>query len=272
MQTAFERTGRADRGAGFYLLPALASGLALLFLAAPWSLEQKARAALHGLCAQTPSHTFVLGERALPFDARMTGIYGGFLITFIYLTAKGRHRAARLPRWSLVAALGLLVAALAVDGFNSLLLDLGRPHPYAPDNRLRLATGLGTGIALATLLCYLFAVTLWRRPRPDVRVVNWRDLAVVVPLQAPFMSLVLSGWAWLYAPVALFLLLSAIAAVASLALVAIVLARRLDFGFDTAAELRPVVAAALAVGIIVMVSLSAGRFLLERLLGVSPLT
>src|SRR5262245_31628876 len=67
-----------------YLFPLVAGLVVLLFLAAPWSLEHKAHAALHGLCAQRPSHSFTFGSSTLPFDARMTGIYGGFLGASVY--------------------------------------------------------------------------------------------------------------------------------------------------------------------------------------------
>jgi hypothetical protein len=36
------------------LVPAMA---VLIFLALPWSIEHKAHMALHGLCAQQPTHT-----------------------------------------------------------------------------------------------------------------------------------------------------------------------------------------------------------------------
>ena len=74
MQPTFEQTQpnmqtgeRAQRWTPLLL----AGGFMLAFLAAPWSLEHKAHAALHGLCAQTPSHTFLMGGRPLPFDARL---------------------------------------------------------------------------------------------------------------------------------------------------------------------------------------------------------
>ena len=180
-------------GPGRHFLPILAGGLLLLFLAAPWPLEHKAHAALHGLCAQRPSHSLSFDGRTLPFDARMTGIYGGFLTAAIYLTARRRYLAARLPTWPVMATLALFVAVLAVDGFNSLLLDLGHWHPYGPDNRLRLFTGLTTGTTLAVVMAYVAAISLWRRPRLDQRVVQARDLASIAVCMAPVAALALSG-------------------------------------------------------------------------------
>ena len=249
----------------------LAGGLVLAFLAAPWSLQHKAHAALHGLCAQTPSHTFLMGGQPLPFDARMTGIYGGFAVTFACMLWLGRHRAARLPSFPLIALLAAFVGAMAIDGFNSLFLDLGRPHPYQPDNRLRLVTGTGTGISLAVILCYLIGVTLWRRPDTRLPVLTWRDLAILLPAQAPFALLVVSGWGWLSAPLTVGLVLAALAVLTTLALVAIVLFRRLDYSFDGIGELHSQATAAMIVAVSIMALLASGRFLLEHVTGIQTL-
>jgi len=72
------RTGAVARGwrgwpAAFVSIWAL---LAIAFVLLPWPVEAKGVAVLHGLCAQQPTHTIYFGEQRLPFDARMTGIYG----------------------------------------------------------------------------------------------------------------------------------------------------------------------------------------------------
>src|SRR5262245_4467600 len=117
-----------------YLFPTVASLVVLAFLAAPWSLEHKAHVALHGLCAQRPSHSFLLGGERLPFDARMTGIYGGFLGAANYLGARRRYRAAGLPSWPTIGVLVLFVGVMGADGFNSLFQDMGWRHFYEPAN------------------------------------------------------------------------------------------------------------------------------------------
>jgi len=254
-----------------YMFPMVVIGLVLLFLAAPWSWQHKAHVALHGLCAQTPSHTLLLGGHALPFDSRMTGIYGGFLSTMIMLFTLGRHRAARLPSWPVIALLVLLVGAMAIDGFNSLLLDMMKPHLYQPDNRLRLVTGMGTGIALAVILCFLFAVSLWSRPNMKERVLNGRDLMLVVPAQIPFIALVLSGAGWLAFPMSLLLVVAALSVLSSLALVSIVLFRYIDCTFTKPSELQGVATLAILVAVVVMAGLSGGRFVLENVLNLQPL-
>jgi uncharacterized membrane protein len=247
-------------------------GVVLLFLAAPWSIQHKAHMALHGLCAQTPSHTLLLGGRPLPFDSRMTGIYGGFVATMVVLVLMGRHRASRLPSIPVCGVLALFVGLMAIDGFNSLFLDLQRPHLYEPDNWLRLITGVGCGITLGSVVCYLFAISLWRTPQSHVPVVKVRDFVFLLPVQLPFIALALSGIELLAFPMTLFLVIAAVLVLSSLALVAIVLFRYQDCSFSHPGELQPTATAALFTAIAVMALLSGGRFMLEHLLNLQPLT
>lgn len=256
-----------------YLFPMVAGLVVLLFLAAPWSLEHKAHAALHGLCAQRPSHSFVFGSSTLPFDARMTGIYGGFLGAAIYLFVRGRHRAAALPSWTTIAVLALFVGVMAVDGFNSLFLDMGWNNPYQPDNRLRLVTGMMTGVALAAAIFLLLGMVLWRRPRLSSRVVEspWEPF-LLLTLQAPFALAVLSGASWLYVPLTLALLLTATAVVSAIGLVVAVMVRCADNSFENAGQLQGYAVAGLLIGLAAMATFGGGRFLLESLTGTPPLT
>jgi uncharacterized membrane protein len=255
-----------------YLFPLVAGGLVLLFLLAPWPLHEKAHTLLHGLCAQRPTHSLLLGGMRLPFDSRMTGIYGGFALASAYLLARGRYRAAAMPGKLVLALLALFVAAMGVDGFNSFLLDAQLWHPYPPDNRLRLATGLLTGIALAVTICFLLASTLWKRPNfRRAAVEGPLDLALMVLVQAPYVVIVLSGIGWLYDPVAMLLVLSATAVVSSLVLVAVVLFRGVDNGVTSARQLQGSATVALVLGIGVMAAFAGGRFLLEYLTGAPPL-
>jgi uncharacterized membrane protein len=247
--------------------------LFLLFLAVPWPLAHKAHAVLHGLCAQRPSHTLLLGGQELPFDARMTGIYGGFLATSIYFVARGRLRAAKTPSILTVVVLGAFVGALAIDGTNSFLLDMILWHPYEPHNDLRLATGLLTGIALATVVAFLLASTLWRNPEASTRVVNGpRELVILVCLQAPFALACISGSGALFALLTLLLLVAAVLALTSIMLATVALFSRRDGTFATWTDLQGTAFVALLAALGVMALFGGGRFLLEHFMGPSPLT
>jgi uncharacterized membrane protein len=266
--------GRTEHGPGIrvpWLLVAVVA-LAAAFLVAPWTLAHKAHAVLHGLCAQRPSHTLWLGDQLLPFDARMTGIYGGFAVATVYLLARGRFRAVRLPMRPALVVLGLFVAAMGIDGFNALLDDLGSPI-YLPDNRLRLATGLLAGVALAVVLCFLVATTLWRSGDWAAAPVGGVGEAMgLAALGAPFAALVLSGWGWLYAPISLLLVGSAVTAVAMLTTATILLATGRDRQFRGIADAQPMAAVGLLVAVAFVLLVAAGRFWLEREFGLRTLT
>lgn len=247
--------------------------LILGFLAAPWSLEHKTHMALHGLCAQRPSHSYWVGDTRLPLDARMMGIYGGFLAAAIVLVATGGYRRSRGVSAVWAVGLAALVGAMAVDGLNSLLLDMRLWHPYEPSNTLRVVTGAGTGLALAIALAHLSAITLWRTTdRSRFVVASRRELVVLAVAPAPSLLLVTSAPGWLFGPIAILLILAALAVLASLAMICIVLLRRLDYAFTSPGQLQAVMVQALLVGVAAMASLSAGRMVVERLLGTSPMT
>lgn len=254
----------------FPLVVAVALGL---FLVAPGSLASKAHWALRGLCAQTPSHTLRLGGQPLPFDARMTGIYGGIFMTSVFVLARRRHRCWRLPPNRVLGLLGLSVLAMAVDGTNSLARDLGFPIPYAPDNRLRLLTGLLAGVAIAAMLWYLLGTTLWRRGDPrSAPLAGVGEWGLAVAAQLPFAAAAISGAGILYAPVALLLTITATGVIAALLLAAGLLVLGRDRMADSPADLSLPAAIAFAASLAVIGLLSAGRVALEAALGVPPLT
>jgi uncharacterized membrane protein len=234
-----------------------------VFFAAPWPLAHKLHVALHGLCAQQPSHSYRLGGEFLPFDSRMTGIYCGFLASFAYLALRGRCRSARFPSYPLAGLLALFVVALAIDGTNSFLRDMGMWHPYLPHNAFRLTTGIATGVTLAVVMCYLLAISIWREPRVGERPIEWSDLGWLLILNVPLALLAVSGLGVFYPIMGTLLLVSATAVVSILALVSLVILRRVDYSFDSVIDLQGYAATALLLGIGGMAALSAGRFLLE---------
>jgi uncharacterized membrane protein len=247
---------------------ALLGGAVLALVVAPWPLAEKLYAVVHGLCAQRPSHSFALGGTNLPFDARMAGIYGGTLTTIIFLAARGRWRAIRLPAWPLLAALGTFVALMGLDGFNSTLQDFGYPYAYEPDNRLRLATGLLMGIALGVMLCYLVGATLWAYVIDAPVLSGWRELGFLVACQGVLYLLIASGWGWLYLPIALALVSGAVIAVLILSLTSLILLYRRENRAQRPADVAGFATAALLLGFAIMALIAVGRWYLETTLGV----
>lgn len=256
-----------------YLAPLFAVLALLLFLSIPMPLSQKAHTFLHGICAQRPSHTLALGSGLLPFDARMTGIYTGFLCAFVALVVTGRHRYAGLPSLSSGVILLAFVGSMAIDGFNSLFSDLGISTFYETRSIHRLLTGMAAGVALATMLAMLIGMSLWRRPQVNRRVVGaWWHPVALYAAGLPVLLLMMSGWSFLLAPATIFMVVSAVVAFAGLAVVTIAMALGRENSFDRAAEMQPIIVAGTVAGIVVIGLLAAGRFGLEAWTNAPPLS
>ncbi len=237
------------------------------FLLAPWSLQDKSLAALHGLCAQQPGHSFWFGDARLPFDARMTGIYGGFLIVGIYLLSRGRLYRSGPPPASVLITAAVFVAIMGVDGVNSTLNDFGMPYVYEPSNHLRYFTGAMTGTSLALFIWMIAGGVLWSPQvaidKPIMR--SWKEFLPIATLVTMFWALLQMQVAFLFAPIAVFLVISAVIVVSSIALVALRLATG---GFQKA--LRPLdlsrsAVVAILIAYAVMSSISGARFMLESM-------
>lgn len=167
------------------------------------SLDHRLHMIVHGVCAQ--AHYLTIGGYTMPLCARNTGIYAGFLATVLYLLVLGRGRAAKMPPLSITIALGLAVIIMGIDGFNSLLLDIGGYNVYTPQNYLRVITGLGMGIAIGTFFVLMFNLSLRYDARQDQRVLrNWPELLGMVATAALLYGLLFTAPEWLFYPLAIF--------------------------------------------------------------------
>lgn len=256
----------------FLLAGTVLAGLCA-FLLLPGSIASKTHLALHGICAQRPSHSLQLGGSTLPLDTRMTGLYIGAVATGLWLLAAGRMRSTRIPPRAVIAVLGLFVAPLAADGFNALAFDLGLPHPYAPSNTLRLATGVLGGITLGVVLAHLVAGTMWARgDRSQAVVRHCREVLAPVCIAGAIGAIALSGMPMLFAPFAVGLLLAAIAVFGVLAMIAIALVSNRAWSCSSYRELGSLACAGLIAAAIVIGALSWARLLAESLLALPRLT
>ncbi|HEY0733767.1 MAG TPA: DUF2085 domain-containing protein [Herpetosiphonaceae bacterium] len=167
------------------------------------TLDHRLHMIVHGVCAQ--AHYLTIGGYTMPLCARNTGIYAGFLATVLYLLVLGRGRAAKMPPLSITIVLGLAVIIMGIDGFNSLLLDIGGYNVYTPQNYLRVITGLGMGIAIGTFFVLMFNLSLRYDARQDQRVLrNWPELLGMVATAALLYGLLFTAPEWLFYPLAIF--------------------------------------------------------------------
>jgi uncharacterized membrane protein len=119
------------------------------------------RVLLNGVSAQRPSHSLFLGGEQLPLEARMGGIFLGFLCALLLIVGLGRLRASEPPSGLLGLACWGLVLLTLLDGLNAFLFDGRLPHLYAPLQAARLLTGLGAGLGLGLLAIPVVGGVVW---------------------------------------------------------------------------------------------------------------
>jgi uncharacterized membrane protein len=179
------------------------AALAALIFLPDGTLLDRLRALDGGICSQLPGHSFYPAGQKLPLCARNTGVYLGFALGFLTLLGAGRVRVSRLPGPAVALALLGLVGLMAIDGFNSLFLDLGLPHLYQPQNLLRLVSGLGAGVAMVAFIAPVTNGLLWRHEDARSSFRSFAQLAVVAPLLLLALLAVGSQTAWLLYPIAI---------------------------------------------------------------------
>lgn len=152
----------------------------LWLVGTPPGLLGKADAIGYAICHQIETRTFHAHDHALPLCARCTGTYLGVITALGVVAARGRLRAARLPRIAVLLAMGFVGASFAIDGLNSYLSIFEAYHPpYQPHNTLRLLTGFPFGIGLITIVQPVFNAIVWRHPQDIAPVESLRELLVL---------------------------------------------------------------------------------------------
>jgi uncharacterized membrane protein len=185
------------------------------------------RALLYGVSSQRPSHSVFLDGQQLPLEARMGGIFLGFLCAVVLLAVLGRLRASQSPAGGLAVACWTLVALTFLDGLNAFFYDGNLPHLYAPNTALRLLTGLGAGLGLGLMAIPVVAGVLWLRPTDEASLEDPFELLAGLALVGLIGGLILAGVGVLLWPIGLAMLLSVLVAfsVANVYLIALATGR-----------------------------------------------
>ncbi len=156
-----------------------------------------------GICPQRPSHSLFFAGQQMPIEARMAGIFGGFVLTTLVIIGQGRGRAWNTPGRTATLVLLGFIALLGLDGLNAFAYDVGLPHLYTPFLALRLATGLLTGLAAAAFVVPAFNSTVWQtgpNAAPLDRLTHWSAALAAVGV---YLIAGLSGWPPLLYPLSI---------------------------------------------------------------------
>jgi uncharacterized membrane protein len=160
---------------------------AVWFSFTPPGLLGKADAVGYAICHRIDERSFHIGGRQLPLCARCTGEFFAAGITLLFLSIVSPRKSG-MPGWKLGVPLLFFLAAFGIDGSNSYLYLLKQtaggvlnsiPNLYIPNNTLRLFTGSGMGIALASVLYPAFNQSAWKDQDPG-KALDWNKLGIVI--------------------------------------------------------------------------------------------
>jgi uncharacterized membrane protein len=159
---------------------------AIWFSFTPPGLLGKADAIGYAICHRIDERSFQIGDRQLPLCARCTGEFYAAAISLLFFTIVSPRKSG-MPGWKLGAPLLFFLAAFGLDGVNSFLYLLKQtaggtldhiPNLYLPNNTLRLLTGSGMGVALASILYPAFNQSAWKDADPE-RALTWKKLGIL---------------------------------------------------------------------------------------------
>jgi uncharacterized membrane protein len=160
---------------------------AVWFSFAPPGLLGKADAVAYAICHRIGERSFHIGERQLPLCARCTGEFFAAGVSLLFFAIVSPRKSG-MPGWKLGAPLLLFLIAFGIDGSNSYLYLLKQtsggaleniPNLYIPNNTLRLFTGSGMGLALASILYPAFNQSAWKDSDPG-RALDWKKLVGLI--------------------------------------------------------------------------------------------
>jgi len=157
-----------------------------LFITPP-GLLGKADGIGYAICHRIDERSFHIHDRQLPLCARCTGEFNAAAITLVFMGIVSRKRS-KLPSKSIISLLIFFFLAFALDGANSYLFLLKQtyqgflpqlPNLYIPNNYLRLLTGTGMGVAMASILYPVVNQSIWRNSDERPALV-WKELAILL--------------------------------------------------------------------------------------------
>jgi uncharacterized membrane protein len=261
----------------FVPLAALAVLAGFLFITPP-GLLGKADGIGYAVCHRIDERSFQIFGRQLPLCARCTGEFNAAAITFLFLGFVSRKRRG-MPLKGILALLALFFLAFGVDGSNSYLYLLKQtyagflpqiPNIYVPNNTLRLLTGSGMGIAIASVLYPVVNQTLWREAdeRPAL---TWKEFGGLLGIILLVDLGILSESPIILYPIALLSVLGVLALLGTVFTIVWVIIMRQENAFETLKQLWMPVTAGLTLAFLMISVIDLLRLQLTGTWGGFPL-
>lgn len=261
-----------------------------LFLLLPFPLVDKFYAIGFGICPQRTGHSYFLGQTflpgeaslraAIPFlnflapnaatkmpvEARMYGMFAGFLLTWLYSFLIRRGKAALMPRPLILFLYIVFIAVMGADGINATIKDLhdaGLPVPYLYEPRLdlRFVTGWLCGIAMAGIILPVVNFCLWRDATPNAMFERLREMFPLLGIGILILILLTTGSGIFYYPLAVLAPVGILAILACLNVVLVLTLQRRERIAENWRAIWNPLALALILSLIELGALSAVRYL-----------
>ncbi|OQX64577.1 MAG: hypothetical protein B5M51_03355 [Anaerolinea sp. 4484_236] len=259
-------------------IAALLAIAAFLYIAPP-GLLGKADAVGYAICHRIDERSFHIGERQLPMCARDTGTFTSAAVTLIYLSIIGRKRGG-MPAKKIAFALAAFFLIWAVDGANSYLYLIKQtyagafpriPNIYIPNNTLRLLTGSGMGMGMASVLYAAFNQTAWKKLDMRPALGTWRNLGLLIATMLLVDLTILSASPFILYPIALISVLGVLALLSLIFSMVWVMIMKEENKFDTIREMWLPLIAGFTLALIMILGIDLFRLQLTGTWGAFPL-
>jgi len=261
----------------FIPLAAILAFSAWLYITPP-GLLGKADAVGYAICHRIDERSFQIGDRQLPLCARCTGEFysAGFALLFFAIVSP---RKSGMPGWKLGAPLVLFFLAFGIDGSNSYLYLLKQtshgaldniPNLYIPNNVLRLFTGSGMGIALASVLYPAFNQSTWR-VYDSAPALSWKKLGIMIGIVLIVNLLILTDSPIILYPIAIFSVLGVLSLLIIVFSMAWLLIMRQENIFDSLTQMWLPFLAGTTLAFLMITAIDLLRFKLTGTWGGFPL-
>ncbi len=251
---------------------------AVWFYYAPPGLLGKADAVGYAICHRIDERSFHIHDRQLPLCARCTGEFYSAGITLLFYAFASKKKSG-MPGWKLGAPLLLFLIAFGVDGSNSYLYLLKQtshgaldviPNLYIPNNILRLFTGSGMGIGLASILFPAFNQSAWKEYDP-APALSWKKLGVLVSIILLVDLAILTEHPVILYPIAVLSVLGVLALLVIVFSVVWMLIMRLENAFDSLSQMWMPFLAGTTLTFLMIAAIDLLRFRLTGTWGAFPL-
>lgn len=248
------------------------------FYIAPPGVLGKADSIGYAVCHRIDERSFQIFGRQLPLCARCTGEFYAAGITLFFLAIVSPKKSG-MPGWKLGAPLLLFLFAFGLDGSNSYLYLLKQTSPgtlenipnlYIPNNTLRLFTGSGMGIALASILFPAFNSSAWKTHDP-APALDWKKLGSLIGIVLITNLLILTEQPVILYPVAIVSVLGVLSLLIIVFSMVWVLMMRLENAFDSLPQMWMPFLAGTTLALLMITVIDLLRFSLTGTWGGFPL-